>query len=262
MPADFTPHRVPYLKHRPDTFRIREWAAANGHPVSERGRLARHLIEAFFAAHPELYEQAEKVELVHATARTPSPSPEDYGWVEGSSLRDVYTVAFVRGLDEHEVLRRIGAVDADIRMITDDDYSQPEGPEIVTVRRVGDWTVVVEDCGWRASHLKGLCPLSRDGGEAVAVMRHDYAARHSLAYALDGAYVTDINPNFPLERHGTDPDRLNRHLRELGIDPAADDHLDNPIPAAFAVAGRVTGVVLRPEHLRRPVLGAAVPGAY
>lgn len=260
--ADFAPLRVAYLKHRPEDFPIREWAQANGYLASERGRLAPDIVDAFFAAHPETYEQAEKVEMVRATARTPGASPEDYGWGKSSGLGDIYTIVFARGLDEHEVLRRIGAADEDIRLITDEDYSQPEGPEIITVRRIEDWAIAIEDCGWRASHMEALCPLSRDGGEAVAVMRHDYAARHRLAYAVDGEYLTDIDPTFPIERRGTDPDRLNRYLRELGIDPAAEDRIDNAIPAALAIASRITGIVVTPEHLRRPILGAAIPGAY
>ncbi|WP_407654775.1 DUF6461 domain-containing protein [Actinomadura luzonensis] len=79
---------------------------------------------------------------------------------------------------------------------------------------------------------------------------------------MDGEYLSDINPTFPHRRQGAEPDRLNRHLRELGIDPAADDHIENAIPAALAIASRITNVVLTPEHLRRPILGAAIPGAY
>ncbi|MCA2228776.1 DUF6461 domain-containing protein [Nonomuraea aurantiaca] len=75
-----------------------------------------------------------------------------------------------------------------------------------------------------------------------------YAAQHHLTYAVNGELVTDINPAFPIDRHGADPNRLNRHLRELGIDPAAADHIDNPIPVALAIASRITGVVLTPQH--------------
>ncbi|MFG2072387.1 DUF6461 domain-containing protein [Nonomuraea maritima] len=259
--ADFTPLRVTYRNLDLGRTQIRDWAAAHGYPVSDRGRIPTVIFDAFFAAHPEILEQASTYEMVHATARTPGASPEDYEW-EDNRLGGIYTVVFVRGLDEREVLRRIGAADEDIRIITDEDYSQPEGPEIITVRRIEDWTIAVEDYGWRASHREALCPLSLDGGQAVAVMRHDYAARHRLAYAENGEYLTDINPAFPIEREGADPDRLNRYLRELGIDPAADDRIDNAIPAALAIAGRITGVVITPEVLRRPVLGAAMPGAY
>ncbi|MEU0477832.1 histone-like nucleoid-structuring protein Lsr2 [Streptosporangium sp. NPDC006013] len=261
--ADFTPLRVTYRTHGLDTSRrIRTWAKAKGYSVSERGRVAPEIIDAFFAAHPEVYEQANKFEMVHATARTPGASPEDYEWQEeGSPLGDIYTIAFVRGLDEHEVLRGLGATDEDIRLIGDGDYSQPGGPEVITVRRIGDWTVAIEDCGWRGAQREALGALSRNGGEAVAVQRHDHA-QHHVTYAVDGRLITDINPAFPIDRQGADPDRLNRHLRELGIDPAAGDHIDNPIPAALALASRITGVMISPQHLRRPILGAAIPGAY
>ncbi|WP_283136203.1 DUF6461 domain-containing protein [Rhizohabitans arisaemae] len=211
------------------------------------------------AAHPEVGEWAE-TEMVHATARTPGTSPEDYEW-EDSRLGEIYTIVFVRGLNEHEVLRRLGAADEDIRLIGDEEHSQPEGPEIITVRRIGDRTVTIEDCGFRGAQPDVLGALSCNGGEAVAVQQDDYA-QHHVAYAVDGELVTAVNPKFPLERHGTDPDRLNRHLRELGIDPAADDHIDNPVPAAPAIAGRITDVTVTPQHLRRPVLGAAILGAY
>jgi hypothetical protein len=259
--AGFIPLRVTYRAHGRDTSRrIRAWAKAKGYPVSERGRVAPEIIDAFFAAHPEVYEQARTFELVHANARTPGASPEDYEWESGSRLDDVYTIVFVRGLDEHEVLRRLGAADEDIRLITDADHSLPEGPEVITVRRIGDWTVAIEDCGRRGAEWEALGALSRNGGEAVAVQRHDYA-QHHVIYAVDGRLVTDINPGFPIDRQGADPDRLDRHLRELGIDPAASDSIDNPVPAALALASRITGVMLTPEHLRRPILGAAIPGA-
>ncbi|MEV7009939.1 DUF6461 domain-containing protein [Streptosporangium sp. NPDC051022] len=260
--ADFTPLRVTYRAglSRDASLRMRAWAKAKGYSVSERGRVAPEIIDAFLAAHPEVYEQARTFEMVHATARTPGPSPEDYEWEGNSQLGDVYTIVFVRELDEYEVLRRLGAADEDIRLIEDGDHSYPEGPQIITVRRIGDWTVAIEDCGRRGAQREALGALSRDGGEAVTVQRHNYA-QHLVAYAVDGELVTDINPGFPIDRQGADPDRLNRHLRELGIDPAASDSIDNPIPASLALAGRITGVTISPQHLRRPVLGAAIPGA-
>ncbi|GAA0925503.1 DUF6461 domain-containing protein [Nonomuraea longicatena] len=262
--ADFTPLRVTHRIPKLGRTQIQDWARANGYlvSVSNRGRLAPEITEAFFAAHPEILEQASTYELVRATARTPGASPEDYGWEEGSRLGEIYTIAFVRGLDEHEVLRRLGAADEDIRLITDEDHTQPEGPQIITVRRIGDWTIAVEDYGFRAPQRETLCSLSRDGGEAVAVMRHDYAAGHRLTYAVEGEHLTEIDPTFPERRYGADPDRLNRHLRELGIDPTAGDHIENAVPAALAIASRITKVMITPEHLRRPVLGAAIPVAY
>jgi hypothetical protein len=259
--AGFTPLRVTYRAPKLGRTQIRDWARATGYLVSERGRIAPEITEAFFAAHPEILEQASTFEMVRATARTPGASPEDCQWQSDGRLGDIYTIVFVRGLDEHEVLRRLGAADEDIRLIDDGDHSCPEGPEVITVRRIGDWTVAIEDCGRRGLQREVLGVLSRDGGEAVAAHRHDYA-QHHVAYAVDGQLITDFNPGFPIDRQGADPDRLNRHLRELGIDPAADDSIDNPIPAALAIASRITNVMITPQHLRRPALGAAIPGAY
>ncbi|MEV4296102.1 DUF6461 domain-containing protein [Microbispora rosea] len=120
----------------------------------------------------------------------------------------------------------------------------------------GRLDIVTEECGWRGIQREVIGELSRDGGEAVAVMRHDYGARQDFAYALDGELVTGFDPSRPGTRWGTAPDRLNRHLRELGIDPAADDRIDNAIQAVLALAGRISGVVVTPAHVERPVLGA------
>ncbi len=95
--------------------------------------------------------------------------------------------------------------------------------------------------------------------DAVAVLRHDYAD-DQVSYAVDGRLVTALHPRHPVDRHGADPDGLNRHLRELGVDPAAHDSLDNPHQMALALASRVTGVVITLADLRRPVLGAELRG--
>jgi hypothetical protein len=34
----------------PDTAKIRAWAKANGHPVSDRGRIHQHIRDAYYAA--------------------------------------------------------------------------------------------------------------------------------------------------------------------------------------------------------------------
>lgn len=130
--ADFAPLRVTYRAPALGRTQIKDWARANGYLVSERGGTPPEITEAFFAAHPEILERARTFEMVRATARTPDASPEDYEWQEDSPLRDIYTIVFVRGLDEREVLRRLGAADEDIRLIEDGDHSYPEGPEVIT----------------------------------------------------------------------------------------------------------------------------------
>ncbi|GAB3892850.1 hypothetical protein GCM10027612_41230 [Microbispora bryophytorum subsp. camponoti] len=196
--ADFTPLRVTQVAYGRDIdLAIREWARANGHPISDCGRVGHGLVEAFFAANPDVYERAEKTEAVHAAARMPGASPEDYAWQDEGPLGPIYTITLVRGVEEYEVLRRLGAAPEHIRLIDVDEYPDSSRTEIVTVRRAGDWTIVIEECGWLGVQREVIGELSRDGGEAVAVMRHDYAARHDFAYALDGELVTGFDPSRP-----------------------------------------------------------------
>nr|WP_269324080.1 histone-like nucleoid-structuring protein Lsr2 [Streptosporangium roseum] len=194
FPACHRPDSPPLRITRPVPSRslslaMREWARANGYPVSDRGRVADRIVEAFLAANPDAYEQAGKIELVRATARGPGPSPEGFAWQRNSRLGPIYTVVFAQGIDEYEILRQLGVAAEDIRTILDEDHSQPEGPQIITVTQVGNWAVAVEEDGWRGADSRRLADLSDGGGEAVAVMRHDYAARHYLAYAVDGVLV-------------------------------------------------------------------------
>ncbi|GAA2793894.1 DUF6461 domain-containing protein [Nonomuraea dietziae] len=102
--------------------------------------------------------------------------------------------------------------------------------------------------------------LSR-GCEVLAVTRHDYAAEHSFEYAIDGARVTGYPLRHPYERYGSDPDRLNGFMRELGMvldkpedDATWEDNYDNAVPRGFALAAKVTGVSFTPDMLGRPML--------
>jgi hypothetical protein len=93
----FTPLRITRLIFDGSlSLAMREWARANGYPVSHRGRVAEEIVEAFFAADPDACEQAGKIELVRAAARTPGPSPEDFAWQGDGPLGPIYTVVLTQ----------------------------------------------------------------------------------------------------------------------------------------------------------------------
>ncbi|MEU6408811.1 DUF6461 domain-containing protein [Microbispora sp. NPDC046933] len=165
-------------------------------------------------------------------------------------------------MDKREVLRRFGVAPQDVGPLTDEDvYERFDATggrcDLVMVIGLGDWTVAVEKYGWQGVRPEVLRELSRDGGRAVAVSRHDYAHDH-FAYAADGQVLTAFDPVFPCQRHGAVPGCLDGYLRELGIDPGADDHIGNHIPAALALASRISGVLLTPGHLEEPLLGGRI----
>ncbi|WP_218002163.1 DUF6461 domain-containing protein [Microtetraspora malaysiensis] len=261
--SDFPFHRMRMTRLvRPaGTPGLREWAEANGHWIVARGRIPFHVYEAYFAANPEVYE------VVRVFAQGSGVGPDVYDWPEDGPLGPIYAIVFVRGLDEHEVLHGLGAEAQDVRLVSDEEvaaYRVTEiSGEIVRVARAEDWTVA-ECKGRRGNWRESVESLSQDGGEAIAVQR-DGTAGDSFIHAVNGQVVTSFTPSRPFDRQGSAPDGLNEHLCALGIDPAAGDIIDNAVPAALALASRISGVVIidtvanvGPEAFAREFRGLAI----
>ncbi|MFF4197485.1 DUF6461 domain-containing protein [Nonomuraea sp. NPDC001831] len=189
----------------------------------------------------------------------------DYAW-ENDWHGEIYTVTFVHGLDERETLRRFGVVDANIHIVDDEEIVERTKVnhgccDLVLVTRAGDWTVAFEYDGWEGTRRETLRELTRDGGQAVSVMRHDYAASHDFEHAADGRIRTAFRPQTPQERWGSHPDALNEDMRELGLEPEPADefqYFSGCVPAALALASRISGVLFTPALLDAPLLGGVV----
>ncbi|MFG6195486.1 DUF6461 domain-containing protein [Nonomuraea sp. JJY05] len=190
---------------------------------------------------------------------------------QGSPLGVIFSVAFFRGLDPAEVVRRFSrgedsGEESDFDGLDDRAYEfleQTDGGDgggYVGVLPDGEWCVAIEPYGWIATLHEVVTELSR-GCEVLAVTRHDYAAEHSFEYAIDGTVVTGYPLRHPHRRYGCDPDRLNGFMRELGMgldepadDAAWEDNYDSAVPRGFALAAKVTGVPFTPDLLGRPML--------
>jgi hypothetical protein len=149
---------------------------------------------------------------------------EDEG---GGPLGVIFTVAFFRGLDPAEVIRRFSCGEdsgqqADIGGLDEKAYefvtetAGGDGGGHVGVFQSGEWCVAIEPYGWMATLHEVATKLSRDC-EMLAVTRHDYAAEHHFTYAIDGTIVTAYRLRHPYERYGSGPDRLNGFMLELGM---------------------------------------------
>ncbi|MEU6714010.1 DUF6461 domain-containing protein [Nonomuraea sp. NPDC046802] len=193
----------------------------------------------------------------------------------GGPLDVIFSVAFFRGLDPAEVVRRFslgedsgqesdfGGLDEKAGEFVEETEGG-DGGGYVGIFQVGEWCVVVEPHGWMVTLHEVVTELSR-GCEVLAVTRHDYAAEHSFEYAIDGTIVTGYPLRHPHERYGSDPDRLNGFMRELGMgvdkpeddaawDAAWDANYDTAVPRGFALAAKVTGVSFTQDMLDRPML--------
>jgi Family of unknown function (DUF6461) len=175
----------------------------------------------------------------------------EYAWFKDHWLREAFCITLVRGLDEVEVLRRVGGERSQSRMLTVGEAAQLSGsfqagyPQLVLAAKAGGWSVAVEDNGWEGSRPEVLRALS-GGTQAVSVYRNVNALGY-FSYAVDGALLVSFEPLFPQRRWGSQPDLLLPQMRAVGLDPDWHEppygELDT---AALALAGRLTGVHLDP----------------
>src|SRR5581483_1036087 len=115
------------------------------------------------------------------------------------------------------------------------------GTAAVAVRDVGSWLLAVEINGWQGSREEVLRRVSA-GGRAVSAY-WDVNAVTRFSYAADGQVVTAFEATSPGRRSGADPGRLEGLRADLPWDDA------DPVALMLALAGRVTGVPIRPGWL-------------
>ncbi|GAB1819519.1 DUF6461 domain-containing protein [Herbidospora sp. RD11066] len=196
--------------------------------------------------------------------------PETKG---GGRLGSIFAVAWFRGLTPRELALRISrgtdpGHESGFAGL-DEKASEPRpwpdsGGSHVGIVQSGEWSVAIEPGGWTVEADQSLS----EGCEMVAVNRHDYAEHH-FTYAINGLVVTTYILHSPYKRHGTDPDRLNAQMRELGMglakpttdaawDEAWDANYPTAIPRGFALAAKVTGVPFTPGLLDAPMLVAPI----
>ncbi|HZE32290.1 MAG TPA: DUF6461 domain-containing protein [Actinoallomurus sp.] len=128
-----------------------------------------------------------------------------------------------------------------------------QGGGYVGVVRVGEWSVAIEVWGWQATLLEVVNGLSR-ATKVVAITRHDYAEDFFVS-AIDGTIATSFTPSWPSRRHGSDPDRLNTLMRQVGLEPQQEGMaVENHIAAPFALAAKITGVAFTSSILNELLL--------
>jgi hypothetical protein len=192
-------------------------------------------------------------------------------------LGDIYCVSFFRGLGAAGVLRRFGPAAPPGREMSFAELGEEvfefvqktdggDGGGHVAAIPAGEWCVAVELWGWTATLVEASARLS-EGCEVVTVGRHDYA-EDDFSYAIDGTLVTSFRPIMPSDRHGSDKDRLNELMREVGLPPEEDDDdawearwedmSRNGLARAFSLAARITGVTFTAELLQGVLLVGAI----
>ncbi|MGJ6969676.1 DUF6461 domain-containing protein [Streptosporangium sp. G11] len=168
----------------------------------------------------------------------------DYAWFieEYEKESDLIGVTFVRDLSPEEALRRIGAIPGDISR---------------------EWAVEAYAADGGAVLVDYHCyepPQALSRGTETASLVTGITVDEDFAYSVDGVVVTRFAPFFPIDRQGSDPDRLLGHMRDLGMPLEEEEFRDTRTPTLLAVtlAARATGVSFTPAHYAvPPIVGSA-----
>ncbi|RSM57987.1 hypothetical protein DMB66_31285 [Actinoplanes sp. ATCC 53533] len=177
-------------------------------------------------------------------------------------LGEIACLTFVKGVDEAEALRRLGAYPDTIGEKDPDELLEEfesDNPQYGLAVGLGPWSVVIEPMGFCGADNTLLRAVSV-GTEAVAVLRHDYASA-AFAYAVDGELITDFEPSYPdpAVMRGVDPQRLWPAMRAVGFRPPDQDDEQTSQPTmamALLLTQRITGVTVPPRPLDQPRLYA------
>lgn len=180
-------------------------------------------------------------------------SDEPYAWTESDDgpLALGAAVALVRGCSPARALDVLGARRAtqvapaqEVRdWAAQQDY-QHYGTA-VEAGEVGGWTLVVELNGYQATVPELLQALSANG-EAVVIYQN-VNALSSFQYAKNGTIVRAFDPLLPQQGQSGGP-----LPEEQGIAFPGENGELHPMPGAFLLAERLTGVRLTEDHLSDP----------
>ncbi|SEK73575.1 DUF6461 domain-containing protein [Nonomuraea pusilla] len=183
---------------------------------------------------------------------------EEHQGDEHDLLGDTFCVSFLHRLDPAEVLSCFEPVTPAETMSFKElcgraraYFEDAADVRYVGVAQVGEWSVAIEPWGGQAVLM--MNQLSR-AGEVVSVGRNDYA-EHRFEYAVDGTIITRFLSREPDRRWGSDPDRLNGLMRQVGmvLEPPQDEGMldswsarmaEDSVARAFALAAKMTGVAL------------------
>ncbi len=187
-------------------------------------------------------------------SNTGSQEVEQFEWVGDSAIQEAGCLTLVRDTDVERVAEAFGAVlerarGLDFEEFCEEAFAHHDIYSMIGVRRVGAWTLVVEDNWFEGARPEVLRRVSA-GTEVVSAFWNVNALTR-FSHAVDGEVRTSFEALMPGYREGTRPDAL-EELRS-GL-PWSDADLGrqgvNTISLMLALTARITGQAIRREWLR------------
>jgi hypothetical protein len=170
----------------------------------------------------------------------------EWDWLESSALRLVCALIFARGVTQDEVFDAFGLDPSSAQV---EDWIDDPAHRRVRVGRLGGWGFAIDESMESldlAIHGKNVGKRLSAGAEVVVV---SWTAKPNevFEYWADGILVTRFEPYRACDRHGSEPDRFLREMRQVGMVTEADDAAEGPeddLIAALDLATLTLGIRL------------------
>ena len=187
---------------------------------------------------------------------------DDYAWFEqryGGWSEIGYCLTLISDMTANDLLNSLAAQPigeitgvADLADPSMDAWDTYGGGELVVGAATlpSGWTLMVEDNGF-VGVTNSVMERVATGRQIVAHYRNVNAVDR-FTWWRDGVVQLSFEPLFASDRDGESPDVLLETMREVGfqVDDSDTDVADvKHTEAAFALAERITGVVLTPDVL-------------
>jgi hypothetical protein len=170
----------------------------------------------------------------------------EWDWLEESPLRLMCALIFARDVTQDQAFEAFGLDPSAARM--EDRASGPDHRQ-VRVGRLGAWTFAIDEEMESldlALHGKNVGKRLSAGTEVV-VVEWTPKPTEVFEYWADGTLVTRFEPYRACDRHGREPDRFLREMRQVGMVTEADDAGEGPgddLIAALNLATAALGIRL------------------
>ncbi|MFJ4094155.1 DUF6461 domain-containing protein [Kitasatospora sp. NPDC089913] len=171
-----------------------------------------------------------------------------------------FSVVFAEGLEAGDLLVRLGCDVGSLDLIDQEDAEERQLDEGVTMIRAGlygGWAFAVQAWGARVLE-EGILEEVSAGTRALALIRTETLPWFS--YYEDGESVCGFDPGMPWMRDGSDPDRFDRVMSEVGLNPSKEAAEPGSVAGMLRLAERAFGVGLPYEEVVvGELLGGVVP---
>jgi hypothetical protein len=178
----------------------------------------------------------------------------DYLWFEERfpDLAEAYCFTLVNNLAPSDLLQRLSGEEhpalTGVAEVVDAAYDLGDTQQLIAMTTIGSWMLMIEPNGYLGVSEERALPAS--AGTTWVSHFCNINGVDSFLWAEDATTRLVFEPMFPDSRWGNTPDHQLEAMHRIGFHFGTEEpEIDQSVAAAFALAGEVTGVRLKPGLL-------------